>query len=256
MSLTVEQINQTFAEKGLGIKLPLPDKWLVTSIELLDKQNYPDSVQALLSVKYVDDHDNEHFELIPCQGSTPLRKKLLTSTKIAPPLKSIFLPTRDRVDFKDEADALKYITESIIHLLEDKGYHSTETTVADLQFHKEKRFFFLNMAPRYDETASERIKQLMDLRQKYGVTHDYGLVMPAFQESLGVALRIQEHRISQNIEHLSAQRIGIYAVDNHDPNQVYAFTVYPKDKEMMRYFIHTKPRWLTVKSRYVMSRKQ
>ena len=45
-------------------------------------------------------------------------------------------------------------------------------------------------------------------------------------------------------DYLSAYRIGIYAVNDQDPNRIYAFTIYPKLKEIMEYFVATTPQGL------------
>ena len=119
---------------------------------------------------------------------------------------------------------------------------------------KEGRGFFIDVGF-CDDRGLVKVKELIRLREKHGSNNDYGLVTLAFQESLGIPLRIQERWVSINIEYLSVNRIGIYGVDNRDPNCIYPFAVYPRDKELMRYFMKMSPRWSMVRARYVQSRE-
>jgi hypothetical protein len=43
-------------------------------------------------------------------------------------------------------------------------------------------------------------------------------------------------------------------VDNRDPNMIYPFSVYPKEKDLFVYFVKTSRLWRTVKDRYVKGR--
>lgn len=253
---TVEEINKTFAEKGIYIKLPLPDSWLVKQIEVLEKRTGPaGSIGVLLAVKFFDDSGRELSDLFFCEGRVKVSgKSKLQAPKIREPLKSGFLPPRERATFEDEEDAKTYLGEAISHLLQDKGYGPGEESGADLYFEKGSQGFFINLAVRCDERALEKAEELLELRRRHGSTHEYGLVIPAFQESLGIPLHVQENWIFKNQEYLSAHRIGVYAVDNQDPNRLYAFTIYPRPTAFIRYFMATTPQWSLVRARFVESR--
>lgn len=58
----------------------------------------------------------------------------------------------------------------------------------------------------------------------------------------------------RNQESLAANRIGVYAVDNWNPNLIYAFGVHPSPRELKKYFMTTGPKWSLVRSRYVLRR--
>ncbi|MDY7019534.1 MAG: hypothetical protein SU899_05640 [Chloroflexota bacterium] len=253
--ITVEDINKTFAEKGVYIELPLPPDRVVKSIEILEKQTEGDNVKLLLNVKFIDESGRDVSDILFCHGRTT-RKRI---KKTAPPpllerLKSEMLTQREKSTFENEAEAETYIKEAISHLLQDKGYHPIEQGEIELYFEKEGRGFFINLAVRLDEKAVEKAKGLVELRRKHGSSYDYGLVIPAFQESLGLPLHAQERWMFTNGEYLSAHHIGVYAVDNLDPNRIYPFTIYPGVKELMRYFMTTTQQWLLIRSRYVVDR--
>jgi hypothetical protein len=95
---------------------------------------------------------------------------------------------------------------------------------------------------------------LVELRRRHGVDHEYGLVIPAFQETLGVSLLSEERWMLRNQESLAANRIGVYAVDNWNPNLIYAFGIHPSSRELKKYFMTTGPKWSLVRSRYVLRR--
>lgn len=257
---TVQEINETFSEKGLGIELPLPLTWLVQSIDVLAKSSYPGGVRVLLGVKYIDDQGKKISDTFLCEGQVTRQEKPKgpQTSKIQEPLKKTFLPLREQLDFVDENDAYGYLQEAINHLFVDKEYtmRNREEDDADLCFYKGEQGFFLNIAVRSDEGGLKKAKHLVALRFRRGALHDYGLVIPAFQEPLGIPLRMQERWVSSNIEYFSNHRIGIYAVHNQDPNRIYAFTVYPKSRELMRYFVTTTPQWSLVRERYVAGRKK
>jgi hypothetical protein len=255
--LTVEEVNKTFAEKGLHIKLPLPNHFLVRSLDVLEKKGIPGGVGLLLNVRFVNDQDEEVSDLFLCEGRVEgKRKREIEELQIKTPPKSKLLPLRSKEGFEseDEDEAEDYLRGAISHLLQDKGYHLGEGGGVDLYFQRGEVGFFVNLAVRSDEKALERAKELVELRQKHGVDHEYGLIIPAFQESLGISLLAQERWIWRNQEYLSAHRIGVYAVDNVDPNRLYAFTIYPRERELRRFFIATAPQWSLVRERYVLSR--
>lgn len=253
---TVAEVNETFAEKGIYIKLPLPDSWLVKQIEVLEKKRGPaGSIGVLLAVKFFDDSGREVSDLFFCEGRVKLSgQRKAEAPRIREPLKSVLLPLREDVAFEDEEDAKTYLRDAISHLLRDKGYRPGEESGVDLYFEKGPQGFFINLASRCDERGLEKAKELLELRRRHGSTHEYGLVVPAFQESLGILLRDQESWIFENQEYLSAHRIGVYAVDNQDPNRLYAFTIFPKPIELLKYFMATTPQWSLVRARFVESR--
>ena len=254
--VTVEEINKTFAEKGLYIELPLPPDRVVKGIEVLEKRTDGEEVKLLLKVKFIDEMGKEVTDILFCQGKQKeiKRVKKLPTAPPVEPTKSRVLPTREKATFEDEAEALAYLREAIADLLQDKGYCPTERSHVELYFEKEGRGFFVNLAVRCDDEGFRKAKELVELRRKYGSSHDYGLVVPAFQESLGLPLRLQDQWLYKNEELLSAHRIGVYAVDNADPNRIYPLTVYPGAKELVRYFMFTSQQWQIVRSRYVQLR--
>jgi len=252
--LTVEDVNKAFAEKGIHIKIPLPPHYKVKHMEVLERKTFPAAVGVLLNLKYVDDQGREFSDLFYCQGEVERKREAKPPPQPARPVKEGMLPKRETPEFSGEEEALRYLRQAIGHLLEDKGYKEVGGKESELYYEQEGAGFFVNLAPRCDEQALAKARALVELRRKYGPNHDYGLVVPAFQESLGVPLRVQESWITQNLEYLSAHRIGVYGVDNLDPNRIYPFTVYPRPRELMRYFLWTSQQWSFVRSRYVESR--
>jgi len=255
--MTVEEINKTFAEQGIHVELPLPPDRVVKNIEILEKQIDGDDVKLLLNVKFIDEKGKEVSDILFCQGKTKIkREKKATPSSVLEPLKSQMLPRREKIIFEDEAKAEAYLRQAISHLLQDKGYHLIKRAEAGLYFEKEGRGFFINLAARLDEKAVEKAKELVELRRKHGSSHDYGLIVPAFQESLGLPLNLQDRWVFTNEEYLSAHRIGVYAVDNLDPNRIYPLTIYPGVKEFIRYFMITTQQWQLIRSRYVLDRAE
>jgi hypothetical protein len=112
----------------------------------------------------------------------------------------------------------------------------------------------MELAERCNDEALSKARKLVGLREKNGVDHDYGLVMPAFQETLGVPLLVEERWVQRNQEYLTINRIGVFAVDNWNPNLIYAFSVHPGQKDLKRYFMMTGSKWELVRSRYVLHR--
>lgn len=246
--VTVEEINQAFSEKGVRIRLPLPSHFRVKHMDVLERKSLPKGVGVLLSLKYTDDEGREISELFYCEGEIEVRKEM-PSQRLAS-LKEKMLAKRERMDFDSDEQAIAYLGEAIGHLLQEKGYTEIKGKEADLYYEKGGTGFFINLAPRCDEEGLRRAKGLVELRHKYGAGHDYGLVVPAFQEPLGLPLRLQEFWLSQNMEYLSAHRIGVYGVDNMDPNRIYPFTIYPKPRELLKYFFNTAQQWRLTRSRY------
>lgn len=255
---TVEEVNKTFVENGLSIQLPLPGRWSVKAIDILEKDRYAGGVRVLLGVRYIDDRGREISDLFLCEGGITRANRATDSrsSNIREPLKSVSLPLRNKTTFANEDEARNYLREAMGHLLQDKGYSPFEQNEVDLYFCKGELRFVLNLAPRCDEEALEKTEQLIVLRNKKGSMHDYGLAIPAFQESLGIPLRVQERWVSSHMDYLASNHIGIYAVNNTDPNQVYAFTTYPKSQALMKYFLSTTPQWRLIRGRYVTNRER
>jgi len=56
---------------------------------------------------------------------------------------------------------------------------------------------------------------------------------------------------------LAAHRIGVYTVNNKNPNQIFPFTVYPqKDRKLSRYFIYTTQQWPVMRDKYIQYRAE
>jgi len=253
--LTVQDINNTFADKGIHIRLPLPDGFLVKKMDILERKSTPEGVGLLLNIRYVNENGQEASDLFFCEGKLDDRHRRKAATaEIKQPPKSQLLPHRSREDFNDDGEVRDYLREAVTHLLVDKGYHLSEKEGVDLHFEDDAQGFFLNLAVRCDDTAMEKARELADLRQRHGVDHEYALVVPAFQESLGVSLINQDRWMWRNEEYLAANHIGLYAVDNWNPNLIYGFAIYPKARELKRYFMTTGSQWQMVRQRYVAGR--
>ncbi len=254
--MTVKEVNETFTGKGLHIVLPLPDDWLVRNLEILEKKHHSGGVVALLNVTYVDDRGEETSELFQCDTKVDHKsRKQVREVSSDVHLKEHLLPIRETSTFQNEAEAGGYLEEAFSQFLLDKGYSPVEQSgMVDICFQRGEQIFFLNISIRCDSAAYEKGRHLIELRHEHGSEHEYGLVIPAFQDSLGLSLLQQERWISKNEEYLSTHHIGVYAVDNLNPNQIYAFTVYPKAKDFRRYFMITGGQWTSVRDRYVASR--
>jgi len=253
---TVDEINRTFAQQGLDLKLPLPGDWLVKDVQVLEKMSLPDRrIAVLFGVKVYNDAGKEVSDIFLCEGTVRAsRRRARQLLGPSEPLKKVLLPQRVRATFESEEDALSYLKEAIGHLLEDKGYRPGGERGADLYFERGQQGFFVNVAARCDEAGLQKAMGLLEARKRHGSGHDYGLVVPAFQESLGIPLHVQEGWVFRHQEYLSAHRIGVYAVHNQDPNRLYAFTIYPQARELMKYFFVTTTQWPFVRARYVEQR--
>ncbi len=250
--LTVEDINKTLAEKGLYIKLPLPTHFLVRNMRILEKRKIPGGVGVLLSVDFVNDKGENVSDLFHCEGQVEADRK--ERPEAPPPLLSDLLPLRTVEGFENDEEAKAYLGEAFGHLLQGKGYHTAASADVDLYLEWQGKGFFVNVALRCDDLAFQKAQELARLRQKHGVDHEYGLLIPAFQQALGVSLLNQERWILRNQEFLAVNRIGVYAVDNWNPNLIYAFSVHPAPRELKKYFMTTGPKWSLVRSRYVLRR--
>ena len=267
---TVMDVNEAFAQKGLSIELPFPPNWLVKKINILEKKDTHDKVGVLLALKLIDDKGKEVAELF--YGESPIkRKRKARDIKVEIPPKDELLPLRPNMDFDNDEEAVRYIKGAFIHLLKDKGYEIwgddlsreidpsvqslLEEGVLDIYAEKGGRGYFIKAALRSnDEDGYKKASKLVELRKKYGNIYDYGLIIPAFQESLGIKWRDQDFWVTVNIEYLSIHRIGLFAVDNLDPNRVYPFTVYTKERELFKYMVNASRQWSVVKGRHIQQR--
>jgi hypothetical protein len=254
--LTVGEINSTFAEKGVQVQLPLPAGYLVRSLQILERKKIPGGVALLLSIRFINDKGEEVSDLFHCEGAVESeeKKRRLSEKDIEQPPLDAHLPLRSQEGFDDDDAARAYLTEAVTHVVKDKGYSLVESHDVDLCFEKEGRRFFVELAVRCDDQALAKAEKLIALREKHGVDHDYGLVIPAFQETLGVPLLAQERWILRHQERLTINRIGVFGVDNWNPNLLYAFSVHPGQKDLKRYFMMTGSKWELVRSRYVLRR--
>jgi len=254
--LTVAEINSTFADKGVQVQLPLPASYLVRSLQILERKKIPGGVALLLSVRFINDEGEEASDLFHCEGAVESeeKKKRAAAKDIEQLPLDAHLPLRSQEGFEDDEAARAYLSEAVTHLVKDKGYLRAERGDVDLCFDKEGRRFLVELAVRCDDLALAKAEKLLALRQKEGVDHDYGLVMPAFQDTLGVPLLTQERWILRHQERLMINRIGVYGVDNWNPNLLYAFSVHPGQKDLKRYFMMTGSKWELVRSRYVLRR--
>ncbi len=253
--LKVKDVNATFAEKGIHVTLPLPEEYEVDALEILQKHNTPGGYGLLLNISYRDDSGRQVSDIVFCEAKVE-GKRRSQQQEIRQPAKADMLPFRNSEGFKSDEEARSYLAEAMGHLLKDKGYEQSEREGVDLYYENDGRGFFLAIAVRSDDEALEKAKRLAEIRLKYGLDHDYGLLLPAFQESLGMSLLNQDKWMWRNEEFLSFNKIGVYAVDNWNPNLIYAFTTYPKPRELKRYFMTTGSQWQMVRSRYVAGRSR
>jgi hypothetical protein len=253
--LSVGEINSTFAEKGIQVQVPLPPTYLVRSLQILERKKIPGGVALLLSVRFINDKGEEVSDLFHCEGAVESEeKKKALAREIEPPPLDAHLPQRFQEGFENDEAARAYLVEAVTHLVTDKGYSQVERGDVDLCFEKEGRRFLVELAVRCDDLALAKAEKLLALRQAEGVDQDYGLVIPAFQETLGVPLLAQERWILRHQEKLTINRIGVFGVDNWNPNLLYAFSVHPGQKDLKRYFMMTGSKWELVRSRYVLRR--
>lgn len=250
---TVKEVNFGFEAKGLQIHLPYPENWQVKGIELLEKTNEKSRVRVLMAVTVISEENREISDLLYVESD--IKREIKPKTiKIEKDYKAHLLTLREKMDFSDELEAQAHLTEAFQHLLMDKGYEIEAGSIADLVGSKGERKFFVMLGLRCDDEAIEKAKKLIRIRKEIGGDHDYGLVLPAFQSSLGIPLLAQDRWISHYQSYFANHRIGIYAVDNKDPNIIYPFCINPREKELFIYFVKTSRLWRTVKDRYVIGR--
>ena len=254
--LTVGEVNSTFAEKGVQVQLPLPPSYLVRSLQILERKKIPGGVALLLSVRFINDQGEEASDLFHCEGAVESeeKKRRLAAKDIEMPPLDAHLPLRSQEGFDNDDEARAYLAEAVTHLAGDKGFQPVQRGDVDLCFEKEGRRFLVELAVRCDDAALAATEKLLALRRQEGAEHDYALVIPAFQETLGVPLLTQERWILRHMEKLTINRIGVFGVDNWNPNLLYAFSVHPGQRDLKRYFMMTGSKWELVRSRYVLRR--
>jgi hypothetical protein len=251
---TVAEVNNAFRKKKMSIQLPYPEDWLVKDLQILDKRDSARGVKVLLAVELIREGKTIQ-DLCFLEGDID-RDEIRGPVQVdSPEKRSHILPVRNRFDFDSEAEVASYLRESFVSLLLDNEYRIEEHPEADLYGSLGPRGFFVMCALRCDEQASGKARQLIELRKKHKHMHDYGLVVPAFQEPLGISLTQQESWVMAHVELLSNYRVGVYGVDNADPNRIYPFTVYPQVRGLLRYFVAASRQWQDVRVRYMMSRK-
>ena len=267
---TVKEVNEAFAEKGLHIELPYPPDWLVKKVDILEKKDTADTVGVLLALNLIDEKGKEVSELYYGESAIK-RKRKARDIKIEIPSKAELLPLRSVMDFRDEEEAREYIQGAFIHLLKDKGYEVwqegskerlnpsilslLEQGLLEIYAKKGGRGFFIRVALRSNrEDAYKKAKGLVELRKDYANRYDYGLIIPAFQQSIGVKFRDQENWLLSSSEYLSTHRIGVFAVDNIDPNRIYPLTIYTKERELFKYMVNASRHWSVVRGRYLQQR--
>ena len=267
---TVKDVNEAFVDKGLSIELPYPSDWLVKKIDILEKKDTSENVGVLLALKLVDDNGKELSELYYGESSIT-RERKTRDFKLEIPSKDEMLPLRPVMDFNNDEEAEAYIRKSFTHLLKDKGYEvwgdnfsqTVDSSVlslldageVDMYAEKKGRGFFIMFSLRSDEEDGySKASKLVALRKKHSNVYDFGLVMPAFQQSLGISWRAQENWLTINNQFLSTHRIGLFAVDNLDPNRLYPLTIYTKERELFKYMVNASRQWSVVRGRYLQQR--
>jgi hypothetical protein len=255
---TIGEVKEIFAKKGLYFEHLPPEDSLVKGMEVVERYvTLQGDSRVVLNIKYVSE-EKELSDIFLCEGKIKRKKKVPPPPKEVPkPSKLKELPMRPRFEFSSESEAIAYLEEAISHLLRDKDYNEGGQRGSDLYFEKLSVGFFINLTPRFDEAGLDKARKLIDLRMKYGGEHNYGLVAPAFQESLGIPLLQQEHWLRSHGELLAAHRVGVYTVNNKNPNQIFPFTVYPrKDRDLARYFIYTVQQWPVMRDKYIEYRAE
>ena len=253
MSTTVADINKAFQGKKMAIELPYPEDWLVKDLQILEKKDTASTVKVLLAIELI-----REGQLIrdTCYLEGRIEREQVDGTAEVATLEKqkYVLPVRNRLGFEDDAEALSYLKEAFASLLQEHGYSIEDHPEAQVYGTVGQRGFFVMVAARCDEAAREQAQRLIELRKKYKHLNDYGLVLPAFQEPLGIPLSQQEAWVQAHVDSLSSHRVGIYGVDNSDPNRIYPFTVYPQVRGLLRYFVTASRQWLDVRAQYLQSR--
>jgi len=255
---TVGDLQEAFWKKGIEINFPLDVDVVITRIECLEKKVHPQGeIDFLFAVSFRNTsgkHESKTFDL---KGFKKKENRVVKKpARYVRLFKKDVLPLKDEVVFHSEPEAYEYLDRAVTHLLVGEGYskegNSKGGESVDLLFKKGDRRFFVCLAVRCSEkTTQDKVDTLVELSEKYGTLHDYGLFMPAFQESLGIPLRKQELWIIERHELLGKKNIGVFGVDNQNPNRIYPFTTYPMERGLKSYFINTFGQWRSVRERYV-----
>jgi hypothetical protein len=255
---TIKDVKEIFAQKGLRFKQLPPDNYVVKSAKVVERHVFPNGdSMAALNITFINDNGKTVSDLFVCEGK--IKKSKVDTPPIEPPaltqLKA--LPLRETFEFSSDDEAIEYIKMALTHLLKDNDYIPDEAEGCDLYLKKSSVGFFINITPRFDDTALSKADALVALRMKHGNDNFFALAAPAFQDSLGLSLLLQERWISLNGEFLAAHRIGLYTVNNKNPNQIFPFTVYPqKDRKLSRYFIATTQQWSVMRDKYLQYRAE
>lgn len=253
MGTTVADVNRAFQGKKMAIQLPYPEDWLVKDMQILEKKDTAGAVKVLLAVELIREgkliRDTCYLE-----GRIEREQAAGSAEKPSPEKTQYVLPVRNRIGFATEGEALDHLRGAFSSLLQEHGYSIEEHSGADVYGVIGKRGFFAMLAVRCDRSADEKAQHLIELRKEYKHVNDYGLVVPAFQEPLGVPLSQQEAWVQAHVDSLCSHRVGIYGVDNADPNRIYPFTVYPQVTGLLRYFVTASRQWMDVRAQYILSR--
>ena len=254
METTVRDVNLAFAARRIAVELPYPEEWRVLDLQILEKREAGRSVRVLLAVELL--RDGERFQdLCYLEGEVEHDRAAAPPESPGPLKTRHLLPLREETGFQTDAEALGFLREAFSSLLQEHDYRIEDHPDADLYGALGPRGFFLLLAVRCDAAAAEKAERLVGLRRKHKHLHDYGLVVPAFQEPLGVPLSRQETWVAAHADRLSSHRVGVYGVDNADPNRIYPFTVYPQVRGLLRYFVATSRQWQDVRTRYLLARE-
>jgi len=254
MSTTVRDVNLAFAARRLAIELPYPEDWGVLDLQILEKKDTGRAVRVLLAVELLRAGQRIR-DLCFLEGEVERDKSAAPVEDPGAMRTADLLPLRENPGFESEAQTLAYLRLAFSSLLREHDYRIEAHPDADLYATLGQRGFFLLLATRCDAAAGDQAEKLVGLRRKHKHLHDYGLLLPAFQEPLGVPLSRQETWVAAHADRLSAHRIGVYGVDNLDPNRIYPFTVYPQVRGLLRYFVATSRQWQDVRARYLLARE-
>jgi len=256
--LTVEKVNKSLADKKLEISLPYPVDWKVKELQVVEKKSQVDKVGVLLAVRVVDNDGREVSDLLFFESPVERPKCRPKAQVILDPLKKDFLPVRSSMDFSSDEEAFDYILEAFDHLLRDKEYRPATSPQSGLWiYEKEKnRPLVFRIALRCGEQAAAEADKLLSYGNDHVFDSECALVIPAIQEMLGVPLFKQEAWVGKYNKRFSDNRICLLGVDCLDPNRVYSFSVYPRDRELMKYFMISSRQWPMIRERYVLSRSK
>lgn len=253
MTTSVQDVNKAFHEKKMAIQLPYPEDWLVKDLQILEKKDTASTVKVLLALELIRDG-----KLIrdTCYLEGKIEREQATGSMEVPTLEKTkyVLPVRNRLGFDSEEETLAHLREAFASLLQEHDYVIEDHPEADVYGTLGQRGFYAMLAVRCDPSAHDKAQHLVELRKKYKHLNDYALVVPAFQEPLDLPLSQQEAWVQAHVDSLSSHRVGIYGVDNSDPNRIYPFTVYPQVRGLLRYFVTASRQWMDVRAQFILSR--